>query len=120
MSLIQVSIAYDSIHVSGMIHCTGGGQSNVFHFVDQLRIIKDNLLPTPPLFRMIEEEAGLPRKEMYPVFNMGHRLEIYTAAESATRMTEISESSHIDAQSRGQDASTHGRSEGTGEDRGDY
>src|SRR5690625_5655072 len=96
MSLIQVSIAYDSIHVSGMIHCTGGGQSKVLHFVDQLRIIKDNLLPIPPLFRMIEEESGLPRKEMYQVFNMGHRLEIYTDEESAHRMIEILELFNID------------------------
>src|SRR5690625_6451050 len=81
-----------------MIHCTGGGQSKVLHFVDQLRIIKDNLLPIPPLFRMIEEESGLPRKEMYQVFNMGHRLEIYTDEESAQRMIEISESFNIDAQ----------------------
>src|SRR5690625_6047716 len=93
-----------------MIHCTGGGQSKVLHFVDQLRIIKDNLLPIPPLFRMIEEESGLPRKEMYQVFNMGHRLEIYTDEESAQRMIEISESFNIDAQ-------IIGRVESSNEDR---
>jgi len=85
------------IHINGMIHCTGGGQGKVLHFSDQVKIVKNNLLPIPPVFRLIETESGLPRKEMYQVFNMGHRLEIYTDELSAQRMIEISESFDIDA-----------------------
>jgi phosphoribosylformylglycinamidine cyclo-ligase len=83
--------------VHGMVHCSGGGQTKVLHFTDALHIIKDNLFPTPPLFRMIQEESKTPWQEMYRVFNMGHRLEIYTDAESAERMIEIAERFHIDA-----------------------
>lgn len=83
--------------VHGMVHCSGGGQTKVLHFTDALHIIKDNLFPTPPLFRMIQEESKTPWQEMYRVFNMGHRLEIYTDAESAARMIEIAERFHIDA-----------------------
>lgn len=120
MPLIQSILADDSIHVSGMIHCTGGGQSKVLHFVDQLKIIKDNLLPIPPLFRLIEEESGLPRKEMYQVFNMGHRLEIYTDEESAQRMIEIAESFNIDAQVIGRVESSSEKSVIIRDDRGEY
>jgi phosphoribosylformylglycinamidine cyclo-ligase len=83
--------------VHGMVHCSGGGQTKVLHFTDALHIIKDNLFPTPPLFRMIQEESKTPWQEMYRVFNMGHRLEIYTDSESAARMIEIAERFHIDA-----------------------
>jgi phosphoribosylformylglycinamidine cyclo-ligase len=83
--------------VHGMVHCSGGGQTKVLHFTDALHIIKDNLFPTPPLFRMIQEESKTPWQEMYRVFNMGHRLEIYTDADSAARMIEIAERFHIDA-----------------------
>jgi len=61
-----------------MIHCSGGAQTKVLHFADKVHIIKDNLFPVPPLFRMIQQESGTPWKEMYQVFNMGHRFEIYT------------------------------------------
>jgi len=84
--------------VSGMVHCSGGGQTKVLHFTDDVHVIKDNLFATPPLFRMIQEESKTAWKEMYRVFNMGHRLEIYTDAESASRMIEIARSFHIDAQ----------------------
>jgi phosphoribosylformylglycinamidine cyclo-ligase len=83
--------------VHGMVHCSGGGQTKVLHFTDALHIIKDNLFPTPPLFRMIQEESKTSWQEMYRVFNMGHRLEIYTDSESAARMIEIAERFHIDA-----------------------
>ena len=84
--------------VHGMVHCSGGGQTKVLHFTDDVHVIKDNLFATPPLFRMIQEESKTAWQEMYRVFNMGHRLEIYTDAESASRMIEIARSFHIDAQ----------------------
>ncbi len=96
--LIKAIVDELPIHVNGMIHCTGGGQSKVLHFADQVQIVKNNLLPLPPVFQLIENESGLPRKEMYQIFNMGHRLEIYTDEASARRMIEIAEDFHIDAQ----------------------
>ena len=84
--------------INGMIHCTGGAQTKVLHFIKNKKIIKDNLLPTPPLFKMIQGESGTPWKEMYQVFNMGHRLEIYTDKSTAEEMIEISKSMQIDAQ----------------------
>lgn len=96
--LIKSIVDELKLHINGMIHCTGGGQSKVLHFADKVKIVKDNLLPIPPLFELIEAESGLPRKEMYQVFNMGHRLEIYTDESSASRMIEIAESFQIPAQ----------------------
>ena len=84
--------------VNGMVHCSGGGQTKVLHFVDNVHVVKDNLFATPPLFRMIQEESKTPWQEMYRVFNMGHRLEIYTDQDSAGRMIEIARSFQIDAQ----------------------
>jgi phosphoribosylformylglycinamidine cyclo-ligase len=84
--------------VHGMVHCSGGGQTKVLHFTDDVHVVKDNLFATPPLFRMIQEESKTPWQEMYRVFNMGHRLEIYTDADSAARMIEIARSFQIDAQ----------------------
>jgi phosphoribosylformylglycinamidine cyclo-ligase len=83
--------------VHGMVHCSGGGQTKVLHFIDKLKVIKDNLLPVPPLFELIRKESNTDWKEMYKVFNMGHRLEIYTDEMSAKRMIEIAESFHIEA-----------------------
>lgn len=96
--LINAIVKDVGIHINGMIHCTGGGQSKVLHFSDELKIVKSNLLPIPPVFQLIEAESGLPRKEMYQVFNMGHRLEIYTDETSAQQMIEIADSFDIDAQ----------------------
>jgi phosphoribosylformylglycinamidine cyclo-ligase len=76
-------------HIYGMIHCSGGAQTKVLHFAQKVHIIKDNLFPLPPLFRMIQEESGTPWKEMYQVFNMGHRFEIYTDEESAEGIMEL-------------------------------
>ena len=84
--------------VHGMVHCSGGGQTKVLHFTENVHVIKDNLFATPPLFRMIQEESKTEWQEMYRVFNMGHRLEIYTDAESANCMIEIARGFHIDAQ----------------------
>ncbi len=84
--------------IHGMVHCSGGAQTKILHFIDNLHIIKNNLLPVPPLFRLIQEESATSWQEMYKVFNMGHRLEIYIAPEHADRIIEISESFGIPAQ----------------------
>lgn len=84
--------------VHGMVHCSGGAQTKVLHFVENVHIIKDNLFPIPPLFNMIQEESGTDWKEMYKVFNMGHRMEIYLAPENAQAIIDISKSFGIDAQ----------------------
>lgn len=84
--------------IHGMVHCSGGAQTKILHFVDNLHIIKDNLLPVPPLFTLIQQESGTSWQEMYKVFNMGHRLEIYLPEPHAARVIEISQSFGIDAQ----------------------
>ncbi len=86
----------DKVH--GMVHCSGGGQTKVMHFVDAVHIIKDQLFPIPPLFNIIREQSGTDWKEMYQVFNMGHRMEIYTDSSSAEHIIDISKSFGIDAQ----------------------
>jgi len=86
----------DRIH--GMVHCSGGAQTKVLHFIDSLHVIKDNLFPAPPLFRLIQEQSGTDWKEMYKVFNMGHRMEVYLPAEYAQDIIAISKSFDIDAQ----------------------
>lgn len=89
-------IARKNIH--GMVHCSGGAQTKVLHFIDQLHVIKDNLFATPPLFEMIQEESGTDWKEMYEVFNMGHRMELYVPAAQADEIIAISESFGVAAQ----------------------
>jgi len=84
--------------VTGMIHATGGGHSKVKKFIKDKKVIKDNLLPIPPLFKMIQEESGTEWKEMYQVFNMGTRIEVYLPAEEAQKVIDISKSFNIDAQ----------------------
>jgi phosphoribosylformylglycinamidine cyclo-ligase len=84
--------------IHGMVHCSGGAQTKVLHFVDNVHIIKDNLFPIPPLFKLIQEESGTDWKEMYKVFNMGHRMEVYVSPEHAQSIIEISKSFNIDAQ----------------------
>jgi phosphoribosylformylglycinamidine cyclo-ligase len=84
--------------IHGMVHCSGGAQTKVLHFVDNIHIIKNNLFPIPPLFKLIQEESGTDWKEMYKVFNMGHRMEIYVSPEIAESIIEISKSFNIDAQ----------------------
>ena len=85
--------------IHGMVHCTGGAQTKVLHFVgDNCRVIKDNMFPIPPLFRAIHDESGTDWKEMYKVFNMGHRMEIYLSPENAQKVIDISRSFNIDAQ----------------------
>ena len=85
--------------IHGMVHCTGGAQTKVLHFVgENCRVVKDNLFPVPPLFKAIARESGTDWAEMYKVFNMGHRLEIYLAPEDAEKAIAISKSFDIDAQ----------------------
>jgi phosphoribosylformylglycinamidine cyclo-ligase len=84
--------------IHGMVHCSGGAQTKVLHFVESLHIIKNNLFPIPPLFRMIQEESGTDWQEMYKVFNMGHRMELYVPEEIAAQLISISESYNIPAQ----------------------
>lgn len=84
--------------VHGMVHCSGGAQTKILHFVKNLRIVKDNLFPLPPLFKLIQEQSGTDWKEMYKVFNMGHRMEIYLPQEYAQQIIDISKLFNIDAQ----------------------
>ncbi|MFZ2150599.1 MAG: AIR synthase related protein [Candidatus Absconditicoccaceae bacterium] len=89
----------DRARISGIIHCSGGGQTKVMKFVDNVQIIKDNLFPTPPLFQLIQKEAGTSWEEMFQTYNMGHRMEIYVSEESAAEhIIGISKSFNIDAQ----------------------
>jgi phosphoribosylformylglycinamidine cyclo-ligase len=84
--------------IHGMVHCSGGAQTKVLHFVDKVHVIKDNLFPVPPLFRLIQEQSGTDWKEMYKVFNMGHRMELYVPAAVADSIISISRSFGVDAQ----------------------
>src|SRR6185437_14377914 len=86
----------DKIH--GMVHCSGGAQTKVLHFIDDLHIIKNNLFPVPPLFKLIQEESKTGWQEMYKVFNMGHRMELYVPEEIAGEIISISESFGVPAQ----------------------
>jgi len=89
---------YTSEDIHGMIHCSGGAQTKILHFVDNLHVIKDNMFSVPPLFKLIQQESNTDWKEMYQVFNMGHRMELYVPAEVANDIIEISKSFNVDAQ----------------------
>ncbi|MBQ0070215.1 MAG: phosphoribosylformylglycinamidine cyclo-ligase [Bacteroidales bacterium] len=84
--------------IHGMVHCTGSAQTKVMHFVENKHVIKDNLFPIPPLFKTIKEQSGTDWKEMYQVFNMGHRMEIYVSPDDAQAVIEVAKSFNIDAQ----------------------
>ncbi len=84
--------------INGMVHCSGGAQAKVLHFVDNVHVIKDNMFELPPLFKLIQEESGTDWKEMYKVFNMGHRMELYVPEDIASEIIEISKSFNVDAQ----------------------
>jgi phosphoribosylformylglycinamidine cyclo-ligase len=85
--------------VHGMVHCSGGAQTKILHFLpDNLRVVKDNLLPVPPLFKLIQEESQTPMQEMFRVFNMGHRMEVYMPEAEATDLIKLANSYNIDAQ----------------------
>ena len=96
--IIKAILSEMRAKIHGMVHCSGGAQTKVLHFVNNKKIIKDNLFPIPPLFKLIHEESGTPPQEMYKVFNMGHRMELYVAPEDAERIIEISRSYGVDAQ----------------------
>ena len=84
--------------IHGMVHCSGGAQTKVLHFVNDVHVIKDNLFPVPPLFKLIQEQSGTSWEEMYRVFNMGHRFELYLPEDKAAEVIEISKSFGVDAQ----------------------
>ena len=89
---------YTSKDIHGMVHCSGGAQTKILHFVDQFHIVKDNLFPVPPLFKLIQEQSKTDWKEMYQVFNCGHRMEIYVNPEIAEDIIKISKSYNVNAQ----------------------
>ena len=96
--------------IDGMVHCSGGGQTKVMHFVDNLHVIKNNLFPLPPLFRMIQEQSGTDWHELYRVFNMGHRFEIYTREQNASEIIDIAAGFNLEARIVGYcEASDHRR-----------
>lgn len=87
----------DRKKINGIVHCSGGAQTKILHFVDELHIIKDNLFDLPPVFKLIQQESGTSWKEMYQVFNMGHRMEIYTDKSTANKIISISKGFNIEA-----------------------
>lgn len=89
---------YTSKEIHGMVHCSGGAQTKILHFIDNLHIIKDNLFSVPPLFKLIQDQSKTDWKEMYQVFNCGHRMELYVSPEIAQNIIAISKSFHVDAQ----------------------
>ena len=89
---------YTPNEIHGMVHCSGGAQTKILHFIDNLHVIKDNLFPVPPLFKLIQEQSKTDWKEMYQVFNCGHRMEIYVPENIANNIIEISKSFGVDAQ----------------------
>ncbi|MHA3788605.1 AIR synthase related protein [Flavobacterium hauense] len=89
---------YSPNEIHGMVHCSGGAQTKVLHFVDNVHVIKDNLFPVPPLFKLIQENSGTDWKEMYQVFNCGHRMEVYVPENIAQDIIAISKSFNVDAQ----------------------
>lgn len=94
----QILSKYTSKDIHGIVHCSGGAQTKILHFIDDLHIIKDNMFPIPPLFKLIQEQSKTDWKEMYQVFNCGHRMELYVPQEVAKDIIAISESFNVDAQ----------------------
>ena len=94
----EILSKYNADQVHGMIHCSGGAQTKILHFIDDLHIIKDNMFEIPPLFKLIQEQSKTDWKEMYQVFNCGHRMELYVSPEIAEDLIAISKSFNVDAQ----------------------
>ena len=94
----QILSKYTSEDIHGMIHCSGGAQTKILHFIDNLHVIKDNMFSIPPLFKLIQEQSKTDWKEMYQVFNCGHRMELYVNPEVAEEIIKISKSFNVDAQ----------------------
>jgi phosphoribosylformylglycinamidine cyclo-ligase len=95
--------------IHGMVHCSGGGQTKVMHFIDNMHVVKDNLFSLPPLFRIIHEQSGTAWQEMYKVFNMGHRFEIYTDPGSAAEIIAIAKEFNLGAQIIGHCEPSHNK-----------
>ena len=93
----EILSKYTSETIHGMVHCSGGAQTKILHFVDNVHVIKDNMFDIPPLFKLIQEQSNTDWKEMYQVFNCGHRMELYVAPEIAENLIAISKSYHVDA-----------------------
>ena len=93
----EILSKYTSESIHGMIHCSGGAQTKILHFIDNLHVVKDNMFSVPPLFKLIQEQSKTDWKEMYQVFNCGHRMEIYTSPEVAEDIINISKSYQVDA-----------------------
>ena len=100
---------YTSAEIHGMVHCSGGAQTKILHFVENLHIIKDNMFDVPPLFKLIQEQSKTDWKEMYQVFNCGHRMEIYVDPKIAAEIIEISKSFNVDAKIIGRVASSENK-----------
>ena len=94
----QILSKYTSEDIHGMIHCSGGAQTKILHFIDNLHVVKDNMFSIPPLFKLIQEQSKTDWKEMYQVFNCGHRMELYVNPEVAEEIIKISKSFNVDAQ----------------------
>ncbi len=106
--LMKKILAAHRPHIHGLVHCSGGAQTKILHFIDKLHIIKDNLFDIPPLFKLIQQESGTNWKEMYQVFNMGHRMEIYLPEKYAAEIIAIAKDMKVDAQIVGRcEASEH-------------
>lgn len=93
----EILSKFDSKDIHGMVHCSGGAQTKILHFIDNLYIVKDNLFPVPPLFKLIQEQSKTDWKEMYQVFNCGHRMEVYVSPEVADDIISISKSFNVNA-----------------------
>jgi phosphoribosylformylglycinamidine cyclo-ligase len=93
----KILMKYNASDIHGMVHCSGGAQTKILHFIDNLHIVKDNLFPIPPLFKLIQEQSNTDWREMYQVFNCGHRMEIYTNVTVAQDLIRISKSFGVDA-----------------------
>ncbi|MBS1765229.1 MAG: phosphoribosylformylglycinamidine cyclo-ligase [Bacteroidetes bacterium] len=108
--LIKEILRQHRSHIHGMVHCSGGGQTKVLHFVDNVHIIKDNLFPVPSLFKLIQQTSQTPWQEMYKVFNMGHRMEIYCPENSAEKLQNIAATFNIESRIVGRvEASADGK-----------
>ena len=94
----EILSKFNNTEVHGMVHCSGGAQTKILHFIDNLHIVKDNLFPVPPLFKLIQEQSKTDWKEMYQVFNCGHRMELYVSPEIAESIIKISKSYNVNAQ----------------------
>ena len=108
--IIKVILDKYRSQINGMIHCSGGAQTKVLHFIDNVHVIKDNLFDLPPLFELIQKESKTDWKEMYKVFNMGHRMELYVPEDIANDIIHISESFNVAAQIIGRVESYEGKS----------